>query len=111
MGAARWEGEAMGRKIFVAEVQGQEGYPFEEQAIAAIEADDVDEARDFLLPAVQATCRQLFEARAERWDEGAPILIREATAAEAAEWRERKFVQLSNPTSPVVWLIDVEPKR
>jgi hypothetical protein len=98
----------MNRKIFVAEVQGDQGLPFEDQAIAAIEAEDVEEARDFLVTAIRAMNRKLFEIAAERWDEGCPILTREASATETAEWHERKAAQPPNRTSPVVWLIDVE---
>jgi len=92
--------------IFVAEVQGDDGLPFEDQAIAAVEAEDVDKARDFLVPALKAMNRKLFEARKRRWDEGRPMLTREATEQEAIAWRRRKASQLQ--PSRVVWLIDLD---
>ena len=99
------------RKVFVAEVSGDFGWPFEDEAIAAIEAEDVAEARDFLVPALMSMTHQLFEARAERWDETSPITTREATDGERAEWLKRKATLPPNRTSPGVWLVDIEPKR
>jgi hypothetical protein len=88
--------------IFVAEVPGDSGWPFEDQAIAAIEAKDVDEARDLLVPAMMAMTHKLFEAGAKRWDETSPILTREATSGEVAAWAARR-----DASSPVVWLVDI----
>ena len=101
----------MSRKVFVAEVTGDDGGPFEDEAIAAIEAEDVAEARDFLVPAIVSMTRQLFATGAKRWDEGSPIITREATDGERAEWLKRKAALPLNRTSPVVWLFDIEPKR
>jgi hypothetical protein len=43
--------------IYVAEVDGR--------AVAGIETDDLDEARDFLLPAVQDMARKMYEQEME----------------------------------------------
>jgi hypothetical protein len=92
--------------VFVAEVSGDSGWPFEDQAIAAIEAEDVDEARDFLVTAMMAMNRRLFETGVERWDETLPILTRKATPAEVAAWSKRKAAH-RDASSPVVWLVDI----
>jgi hypothetical protein len=105
--AAAAPGEAKMGTVFVAEVQGADGLPFEDQAKAAIEAENAEEARDFLVPAVMAMNRKLHAAGAERWDEANPILTREATEPEIIAWRRRKALQLPNRPSPVVWLIDL----
>jgi hypothetical protein len=99
------------RKVFVAEVAGDFGRAFEDEAIAAIEAEDGAEARDFLVPAIMAMNERPFETGAERWDETSPIITREATDGERAEWLKRKAALPPNRTSPVVWLVDCEPKR
>jgi hypothetical protein len=62
--------------VFIAEVTGDSGWPFEDVAIAAIDAEDVDEARDFLVAALMAKNRHLFEAGARRWDETSAIVAR-----------------------------------
>jgi hypothetical protein len=93
--------------IFVAEVLGDSGLPFEDEAIAAIEGDDFEEARDFLVAAVMAMNRLLFLTGAERWDEGSPINTREASAGETAVYHQRKASH-RDAASPVVWLINIE---
>jgi hypothetical protein len=92
--------------VFVAEVQGDSGWPFEDEAIAAVEAEDIEEARDFLVPAVIAMNRRLFETGAKRWDEGCPITTREASPGEAAQWQSRR-VTYRDASSHVVWLVDL----
>jgi hypothetical protein len=89
--------------VFVAEVTGDYGWPFEDQAIAGFESDDVDEARDFLVSALKAKNRQLFESGSKRrWDETSAIVTRAASLEEMVRYQERKRAQ---PTS-VIWLID-----
>jgi|SRR5882757_8665912 hypothetical protein len=94
--------------IFVTEVQGDSGSPYENKALAATDAEDIEEAHDFLVPAVRAMNRKLFEAGAPRWDEVCPTLTREALPEEAARWKQRQSQNRPRP-SPVVWLIDVDP--
>ena len=94
-------------KVFVAEVSGDGGWSFEDQAIAAISAEDVSEARDFLVPALMAMTGKLFETGAERWDETLPITTREATPGEVAAFSKRRATH-RDASSPVVWLVDVE---
>ena len=54
------------------------------RAIAGIDAEDADEARDFLLPAVLEIVREMFEQQMEyRLDETAPVITRPATPDEA----------------------------
>jgi hypothetical protein len=92
--------------IFVAEVSGDSGFLFEDVAIAAIDAEDVAEARDFLVTALMAKNRQLFQHGTKRWDETSTIVTREASPAEAAAWRERKAGH-RDAGSAVVWLVDI----
>jgi hypothetical protein len=92
--------------VFIAEVTGDNGWPFEDVAIAAIDAEDVDEARDFLVAALMAKNRHLFEAGARRWDETSAIVTREASPAEATAWRERRATN-RDAESAVVWLVDI----
>jgi len=92
--------------VFVAEVQGDSGWPFEDEAIVAVEAEEVEEARDFLVTAVMAMNRKLFEAGATRWDETSPIVTREASPVEAAQWQSRRVTH-RDASSHVVWLVDI----
>jgi hypothetical protein len=93
--------------VFVAEVTGDYGWPFEDQAIAGFESDDFDKAREFLVSALMAKNRQLFESSSKsRWDETSAIVTREATLEEKRRYQERKqYVPMDEPIS-VIWLID-----
>ena len=91
--------------IFVMEVTGQEGWPFEDMAIAAVRADNLDEANVSLTPVVRAKCHELFMARKPRWDETAPMITREATPSEIAEF-ERRCPSV-HTRNTVVFLINI----
>jgi hypothetical protein len=73
------------------------------KAIAAIEAGDVEEARNALVPAVEAENRELFYAHKARWDETLPMTAREASPEEAVEYRRR-----AQTDQPIVWMFDTD---
>ena len=93
--------------IFVLEVQGAEGWPFEDEAIAAVEAANVDEANSLLGPAVRDMNSKLFERRLPRWDEALPLVTREASPMEAEKCATRATTHGDQSFPRVVWLVDV----
>jgi hypothetical protein len=85
--------------IYVAEVEGR--------AVAGFDAEYADEARDFLLPAVEAMTRRMFEENMEyRFDETAPVTTRTASPEKAAIWRTQAAKKMPGPSS-VVWFFPV----
>jgi hypothetical protein len=88
-----------GGMIYVAEVDGR--------AVAGIDAEDLDQARDFLLPAVQEMTREMFARDMNyRFDETASVTTRHASADEVAAW-ERSRERKTSTRSPVVWFFPV----
>jgi hypothetical protein len=85
--------------IFVAETEGR--------AVAAMDAEDVKEARDFLLPAIEEMQREMWrQDMAYRLDESAAVTTRPATPAETVIWQMSKEKKEAG-TSPVVWFFPV----
>jgi hypothetical protein len=96
--------------IFVAEIERDSGLPYQGVPLAAIEARDLDEAHEFLLSTLVAVSAKLFEDRTRRWDGGSPIMTREASPRETAQWEKRKDAHRDRGNPAVVWLIDIAAK-
>jgi hypothetical protein len=85
--------------IYVAEVEGR--------AAAGFDAEYADEARDFLLPALEDMTRRMLKEDMEyRLDETAPVITRPASPEEAAIWRTQAAKKTPGPSS-VVWFFPV----